>query len=67
MATRTQYRLMTKPSAEAEREIHLIANDKGANWKPILMSTTATPAGVMVTIVFENTPLGSVTQTQSLV
>jgi hypothetical protein len=51
----TQYRLYTGESNVAQREIHQITIEQGANWKPILMSsTTMTPGGIFVSVIFEN-------------
>jgi hypothetical protein len=51
---KTQYRLYTGEANVAQREMHEITIEKNANWKPILMSSTNTPNGIWVSIIFEN-------------
>lgn len=52
MAVKTKYTLITKRAQEADQELQTIAS--GGNWKPILMSSTATESGIWLSIVFEN-------------
>jgi hypothetical protein len=54
LAGRAEYRLITKKAAEAERELQVITHEKSGNWKPILMSSTGTEVGVVVSILFEH-------------
>jgi hypothetical protein len=50
----TQYRLYSGESNEAQRQVQLITTERGSHWKPILMSSTTTPNGIWVSIMFEN-------------